>query len=244
MHMCTRVNCSNWEGGIRVASFVSGGYLPPAVRGTVSDGLIAGWDWLSTFAGFAEEDPTDHKAAAAGLPPIDSIDMWPMLSGANSTSPRTYIEIGSNVGGDHGRTVGATSVGGIIVPPYKLILGTLCDYSHKTGACNPAQPQYLENYAGWTGPQSPNNTMPHPSFQSMNTTCGRTPETGCLFDVYADPTEHINIAMAHPDTFHALLAQVDELQKSVFSPVRGNNSGGQACAQAIENGDWWGPFVE
>ncbi len=37
---------SNFEGGIRVNSFVSGGALPPSRRGAVETGLIAAWDWL------------------------------------------------------------------------------------------------------------------------------------------------------------------------------------------------------
>ena len=42
---------SNWEGGIRVNGFVSGGYLPEKVRGTKLDALISISDWYATFAG-------------------------------------------------------------------------------------------------------------------------------------------------------------------------------------------------
>eukprot|EP01051_Picozoa_sp_SAG22_P011873 SAG22_NODE_1181_length_5234_cov_12.279455_9_plen_64_part_00 len=42
---------SDWEGGIRVNAFASGGLLPAAVRGTVVTGLAAGWDWYATWAG-------------------------------------------------------------------------------------------------------------------------------------------------------------------------------------------------
>merc|ERR1712007_189255 len=38
-------------------------------------------------------DATDHWAAASGLPPIDSLNMWPMISGANLTSPRDDVGI-------------------------------------------------------------------------------------------------------------------------------------------------------
>jgi len=31
-------------------------------------------------------DPFDKKAAAAGLPPVNSVDLWPMISGQNLTS--------------------------------------------------------------------------------------------------------------------------------------------------------------
>ena len=40
---------SNWQGGVRVNAFLSGGALPQAVRGTVSDELITVWDWYATL---------------------------------------------------------------------------------------------------------------------------------------------------------------------------------------------------
>jgi hypothetical protein len=39
---------------------------------------------------------SDPLAEAGGLPPIDSLDLWPMLSGANMTSPRTEVPISPN----------------------------------------------------------------------------------------------------------------------------------------------------
>merc|ERR1711871_1865556 len=36
---------SNWEGGIRVNSFVSGGKLPPTRQGGTEDAYIASWDF-------------------------------------------------------------------------------------------------------------------------------------------------------------------------------------------------------
>ena len=72
----------------RAAAFVGGGFVPPAARGTVSDGMIAIADWYGTLAALAGVDPTDHAAAASGLPPIDSVDVWPLVIGANKTSPR------------------------------------------------------------------------------------------------------------------------------------------------------------
>jgi len=83
---------SNFEGGIRVNAFASGGYLPTAVRGSKLEGIIHIADWYRTLTqGIAGVDPTDHWAADSGLPPIDSLDVWPMLSGQNFTSPRESI---------------------------------------------------------------------------------------------------------------------------------------------------------
>lgn len=89
---------SNFEGGIRVNAFASGGYLPKAVRGSKVEGIIHIADWYRTLTqGIAGLDPTDHWAAASGLPPIDSLNVWPMLSGKNMTSPRESILVNANV---------------------------------------------------------------------------------------------------------------------------------------------------
>ena len=82
---------SDWQGGIRVNGFVSGGYLPEKMRGQKTDGYIHIADWYSTFCNLAGVDPTDERAAEAKLPPIDSLNMWPMISGQNATSPRVDI---------------------------------------------------------------------------------------------------------------------------------------------------------
>lgn len=36
---------SNWDGGIRVPAFVSGGFVPASLRGSKSSILSAVWDW-------------------------------------------------------------------------------------------------------------------------------------------------------------------------------------------------------
>ena len=79
---------------IRVAAFVSGGFLPPSARGTTATGAIHIADWLATFCDIAGCSPEDAKAEAWNmdphkrsddqrlLPPIDSVSAWPMLSRA------------------------------------------------------------------------------------------------------------------------------------------------------------------
>jgi len=218
---------SNWEGGIRVASFASGGLLPQAVRGTKSEALVAAWDWYATFARLAGADASDAKAAQAGLPPHDSVDQWPVLSGA-AASVRTRLEIGSNEGGDSKRKTGATLVGGLIKPPYKLVLGS--------------GPGDTLNYAGWTGPQSPNATG-KPEYSDMTEVCGRTPSTGCLFDIFADPSETVNLAAEKHVIFNDMLAEIDDVQKTVYSPHRGVEDT-SACDKAVgEYGGFWGPWL-
>eukprot|EP01060_Flectonema_neradi_P024161 TRINITY_DN3276_c0_g1_i1.p1 TRINITY_DN3276_c0_g1~~TRINITY_DN3276_c0_g1_i1.p1 ORF type:complete len:548 (+),score=116.71 TRINITY_DN3276_c0_g1_i1:51-1646(+) len=82
---------SMWEGGIRVNAFASGGFVPQSKRGTVQQGMMHITDWYVTFCSLAGVPAVDPWAASSGLPGIDGVDVWPMLSGQNETSPRTTI---------------------------------------------------------------------------------------------------------------------------------------------------------
>ena len=84
---------SDWQGGVRVNAFVSGGYLPEKMRGQKTAEYIHLADWYATFCALAGVDPTDERAAKANLPPIDSLNMWPLISGQNATSPRKDVPV-------------------------------------------------------------------------------------------------------------------------------------------------------
>ena len=87
---------TDWQGGIRVNAFVSGGYLPEKMRGQKTEGYIHLADWYATFCAIAGVDPTDERAAKAKLPPIDSMNMWPLISGQTTDSPRQDIPASHN----------------------------------------------------------------------------------------------------------------------------------------------------
>jgi hypothetical protein len=67
---------SNWEGGVRVNAWVSGGALPEAVRGTKKEGLTTIWDWWATFA------------AIGG---IDDIEVCAVVPCSSLTPPSMWI---------------------------------------------------------------------------------------------------------------------------------------------------------
>lgn len=212
---------ANWEGGIRVNSFVTGGALPEKVRGTKQEGLMAAWDWYATIAGLAGVDPTDHKAAEAGLPPIDSKDMWPLISGQVQQSPRTELALGDAQ--DKGKASSKTLVGGLIQGRYKVLVGNLSE-------------------SGWTDSEYPSNTTwrSNDAIQS----CGRDANSGCLFDVVDDPGEHFNLAKERPDILQRMLARVAEIEKTAFSPYRGSQHSA-FCQHVLDvYRGFTGPFVD
>jgi arylsulfatase I/J len=208
---------SNWEGGIRVNALVSGGYLPENVRGTKSEDFVAISDWYATFCALAGVDPVDDAALEANLPPVDSFDLWPLLTRTNTTNPRTEIPIGFDNGG-HGNNV---VVQGIIVPPYKLLQGVV-------------------GTSFWQGPLYPNSTTNYTYQSELHTNCG----SGCLFHLLDDPTEHNDISKANPSIVSTLSTRIAEIQKTVFNADRGAVDTTAACEHAEKvYGGFFGPWI-
>ena len=79
---------SSFEGGINVASFVSGGVLPAERRGKTDSGIVHVADWYSTFCYLAGVDPTDSHP---GVPDIDSLNQWPVITGTATSPVRTEV---------------------------------------------------------------------------------------------------------------------------------------------------------
>eukprot|EP01064_Diplonema_japonicum_P008406 TRINITY_DN15861_c0_g1_i1.p1 TRINITY_DN15861_c0_g1~~TRINITY_DN15861_c0_g1_i1.p1 ORF type:complete len:522 (+),score=73.66 TRINITY_DN15861_c0_g1_i1:57-1622(+) len=211
---------SNWEGGIRTNAFISGGHLPPKAKGTRLEGLITAWDWYATLANLAGVDPRDEKAEKAGLPPIDSIDMWDYLTTTSVVSPRDEILLGSS---DTILVPSPTKLGGLIKGRYKILIGSV-------------------SQAGWPGPLYPNATTTWNSSQAVQE-CGDTASTGCLYDIFSDPTEHINLAPTHPEVWKQLKDRMDLQSKGLFSPDRGSPDP-TACEAALGvYQGFWGPFA-
>jgi arylsulfatase B len=181
-----------WEGGMRVAALVGGGFLPRGVQGSRLSAMTHTADWYATLCvlagGTAAFCAEDAPAASRGYPPIESFDLFPLLSGANGTSPRVGF---------------AASPSAIVSGRYKLLTGDI-------------------GSASWTGPQWPNASSPARDLNDFTAHCG---SRGCLFDVEADATEHVDIAATQPGVVAQLLTELAAAQKKFFS----NNETG-VCA--------------
>ena len=242
---------SNWEGGVRVNAYISGGYLPSSVHGRVAYGLSAICDVYTTFCGIAGVDPTDELAAASGLPPVDGVNLWPWVIGEVATSPRREVPLGAtnaevghrpskggNNSKDQNDTGGnnsndqkdsGTIVQGLIqADGWKLLIGNV-------------------SQSFWQGPIYPNSTSEQKNnTKSQHVDCG-VPSSdgphGCLFNLWNDPNEHENVADLYPDIVLALYQRIKSIQMTVFSPNRGVDQP-QACETAIHTWKgYWGPFL-
>lgn len=118
---------SDFEGGVRVAALVSGGFLPPQQIGVNVTGIMHFADFYTTFCSLSGADPVDHVAAQHNLPPVDGLNMWPMISGQNTTSPRIIVPLSSGRGSHAGSILTPGARGAIINSDYKLIVGVVCE---------------------------------------------------------------------------------------------------------------------
>jgi len=225
---------SNFEGGIRVNAFVSGGFVPATARGKKLGGLGTLWDWYGTFAALAGVSPHDGRASRAGLPAVDSVNLWPYISGETNSSARTSIALGSSSCvfaspkciNEWGAAPSQTTVDGLIVDKgegglWKILVGWI-------------------PMNGWQGTQYPNASTLSWAAEASIATC----DPGCLFRLDTDPTEHVDLATSKPQILQRMLSLLKMHNTSVFSPDRGTPDIDGACKAAMERySGFWGPWV-
>jgi arylsulfatase I/J len=174
----------------------------------------------ATFAALAGVDATDERAAAAGLPAVDSLNLWPYLSGQAGSSPRTEIHLSQD---------------SYISGRYKLLVGT----SVSKSAC----------WGGPFYPNSSTATGPHKGpFGGPCTSAIDCTSRGCLFDVVDDSSEYHDLAAdaVHNATIASVIAKLGNklelANQELFRPKRGGWDH-RACEAAGRNGWYWGPFL-
>ena len=212
---------SRFEGGVRANAFASGGYLPPAVRGTVNAGIMHVADWSTTYcmlAGGSEAECTgDARAAASGLPPVDGLNLWPLLSGATQTSPRVEVPIDI-----HGPSQA------LIQGDYKLLLGQ-------------------QIISGWEGPVYPNASSVK-NTPYVNLACGTGCLYNVVTDPTEQTdlaSAHPDIVAAMTARLHALAPTFySNNETGVDSPLCSGKPKGMPCGcfLALPGNRWNGYF--
>jgi arylsulfatase I/J len=210
---------TNWEGGIRAPALVNGGFLPTTAQGRKVEGYVHIADWYATLCGLAGAKSDDQLAAMSGLPPPDSLDVWPLITGLNATSPRQEW-LQTPLKGDH--QAGGPGDPCYFHGPYKLLVNSVYQ-------------------ASWCGPKYPNNSVQWHTYQTVEH-CTTRNKKACLFNVMEDPTEHHDLALKMPELVDTMLARMQELQKTVYDPMRGQAEVRDACAAVVRNGGFWGPW--
>jgi hypothetical protein len=179
----------------------------------------------ATFCELAGQNATDPTATAAGLPPLDSLSMVAYLRGDRATSPRSELQVDSNVLLQAGGTDGGDDAAHTI---FKLF-----------GSNFPSTPQGSTGWACFPGPHYPNGT--DPSCHSGGD-CDRE-LGGCLFELVSDDGEHVDRAASEPAVMKAMVTRLGVLQSTLFAPDRGSKDP-RACEVAQQKwGGFYGPFI-
>jgi hypothetical protein len=208
----------DFEGGVRVVSFVAGGWLRLRPRGIIAvHAPIHFCDWFATFgamAGLESSAMVDDRAAEHGLPPLDSIDQAAVLAGAPTSArtppsdwPRREVHLSSNA----------------------LIEGHL-----KLVVASEWQKALSRGLGFWTGPTWPAHLHPPPSSAGSKPSAtsgaanvhqmpgtfvpdpGCPHEVGCLFNLSNDPNERHELSAALPAEAARLRARLRKLNKGRF----------------------------
>ena len=200
---------SNWDGGMRTAAFVSGGLVPLTLRGTTNGVNMHLVDWYATFCGLAgvvaADDPPEAPLKPTSsepfrniygehsYPPLDGVDLWPLL-----TDPHAH----SSPSSAHTHLVLSKEV--LIAGRWKLLV---------------SQPYFKSQNNGWKGRdgvwRQPNATeRPSCMYQDGPPTDSLlpVPSSGgapCLFDLRADPGEHVDLADTEPNVVLELWAALN-----------------------------------
>jgi len=206
---------SDWEGGIRVNAFVSGGVIPEEMRGKRIDDYISIADWYGTILEVVGLDAHDERAEKANLPPVDSVSHWKLLNGEVQQGARDEIHVSKEC---------------LISGKYKLVMGSDTSILPvKFGSR-----MTFDVHAVGYGLQAVLNTLKP----------GRDCRNGCLFNIVDDPNEDNELTHSYPEIVSKMMARLKDLNKSNFNPNRGRQTK-LACnvAQNLYHG-FYGPFID
>jgi len=256
---------TDFEGGIRVNAFVSGGFIPQEARGTKVEELGFVSDWYTTLSKLAGVDPEDELAAEYDLPPVDGKDLWPMITGKGPGRSEIYV-----------------SENAIIVGQYKLLTGVL-GYNVRTGShypnntcactdsydagCDCPQPGPSSGY--WM-PCVANETEPNRCLESARgegsfsrfesyprelehlggwtLDCSKGKhgtKKGCLYNIYEDPEEYHDLSeeKGYKERVFQMYQKLERYRKTNFNPPRGEENY-IACIAGFYYGGYIGPFLD
>lgn len=199
---------TNYEGGMRVAAFVSGGCVPESARGTRYAGALHIVDWYPTFAALAGVDGSDDPPVpplpvvvsqperdiyqgGKSFPPVDGRDVWDIIIGKSQEVAHNSLWLSNEV---------------LVRGQYKLVVAQP----------NPKLVYDKAENLGWKYPngsweQAERETWP------CNAYHGRSHFRPCLFDLGEDPQERRNLAPTLQDVVLDMWAELNRTGLTAFT---------------------------
>ena len=233
---------SDFEGGVRTNTFISGGFIPPSSRGRVHNGIVSIADWYTIFSELAGVDPKDAQAESANvwlksrnlstLAPVDGKQgqLDAIFQGAAGPRADEPLFISGNA---------------LLSYPYKLVTGKQ-PYMVHTGPLYP-NCSTVGRFVSGGGPDFVDFGVLEKKVDLGDDhywrgDCG----DGCLFNIEDDPTESQDLS--RDPKYQAQLKQMidtlADMNKTLFLPERGETDV-KACYSIMLNGaGHFGPFVD
>lgn len=252
-----------WQGGCRAVGFVGGGdnFIPKSMRGTAWDGKVHAADWYTTIAELA-------GVSVAGTGPVaaDGVNIWSGLV-SNNTSPRTEVVLqivsdskenvitypssaycsGSPWDVPHCEppTISSTSLQGkfanlslgvVIQDQWKLVYG---------------YPGWKDAWDGWIQAPSVASALDDTIVSSNAADSSLCLAKPCLFDILTDPTEHNDVAEAHPAVVSRMSSRLLELldgevtvAASGLCPTSYGSREDPRCRAKAQATGFWEPWLQ
>lgn len=180
---------TNWEGGLRSASFVAGGLVPARLRGSTNSVNFHIVDWYATFSFLAgvshhdnppvvpqpvkPDDPSFNIYGSDSYPGVDGVNIWPMLMHPDkyeADSAHQYLVLSKEV---------------VLAGRYKLLV------AQNSGKWTHEKVDPWQNTAGeWTGDNGRNFSCAVTDLPGgLGSFPGIPDQMPCLFDLDADDSE-------------------------------------------------------
>ena len=211
---------SFYDGALRVNTFVTGGAIPPSMRGKRLNDYMHAADLYKTILDFAGADAAfmeDERAAKYNLPPVEGFSFKDLWTGKTNTGPRDEIFLGPNA---------------LISGSYKLITGPQV-HSIATAPIWPlADSMQPDPIVGINANKTYNATF-------GNVDCKK----GCLYNILQDPTESNDLSSVLPDVQNQLIERLAELNNTIWYAYRGTPSSLSCVAAVTKWGGFYGPFA-
>eukprot|EP00928_Gymnodinium_smaydae_P005003 TRINITY_DN1171_c0_g4_i1.p1 TRINITY_DN1171_c0_g4~~TRINITY_DN1171_c0_g4_i1.p1 ORF type:complete len:696 (-),score=92.99 TRINITY_DN1171_c0_g4_i1:159-2246(-) len=232
---------SDFEGGVRTNTFMSGGFIPRESRSRIHEGIVSIADWYYMFSELAGVDPRDLQAEEANkwlsdhglpiLPPIDGKAGQLDAIFKGTKGPRA----------DEPLLISSTA---LLDYPFKLVTGKQPYMSHQ----GPLFPNCstIKSFASGHGPFFVDVGVFEykPDFGDEMYWRGDC-QTGCLYDLENDPSESIDLSMdpAYKGKLEYMINYLSAQNHSLFMPERGETHYETCESVMLNGGGHFGPFA-